>query len=274
MNARARTLWCIAVAGLAGCTMDDLSRDSANARVTSAAPVAGYSLVRSWPHDPGAFTQGLELRGGRMYESTGGEGTSSLRETIVETGAIVRQVKLQAGLFGEGITILGDKVYQLTWKSQRGFVYDLASFRRTGEFTYAGEGWGLTNDGQSLIMSDGGASLRFLDPATFSVTRTLTVKEGEREVSSLNELEWVDGEIYANVWMTDSIVRIDPSSGSVTGWIDLEGIFTDSDRRRYLQPDQAIDVLNGIAYDDSTRRLFVTGKWWPRLYEITVDSAR
>jgi len=270
----ARAICCLALAGLAACPGSETSREGSGSVANGGAPVAGYSVVRSWPHDPGAFTQGLELREGRLYEGTGGEGSSSLREVNLETGAIVRQATLQENLFGEGITILGDKVYQLTWKSRRGFVYDLATFRRTAEFTYDGEGWGLTNDGTSLIMSDGGATLRFLDPATFSVTRTVTAKEGNRDVSSLNELEWIDGEIYANVWMTDSIVRINPQSGTVTGWINLNGIFSASDRRRYLQPDQDVDVLNGIAFNDSTRRLFVTGKWWPRLYEIAVDSAR
>jgi glutamine cyclotransferase len=168
--------------------------------------------------------------------------------------------------------VLGDRIYQLTWKSQKGFVYDRRTFNKVREFEYTGEGWGLTNDGTSLVLSDGSATLRFIDPTTFAVTRTLTVKDGGRDVPKLNELEMVKGEIYANVWETNSIVRIDPASGNVLGWLDLAGLFTESDRRRYLKPGQQVDVLNGIAYDEVSGRLVVTGKWWPRLYEIAVDS--
>jgi glutamine cyclotransferase len=234
--------------------------------------VARFAVVKSWPHDPGAFTQGLEFEKGRLYEGTGGEGKSSLREVALETGDVIRMATLPANEFGEGITILGDRIYQLTWKSRKGFVYDLSTFKRISEFSYEGEGWGLANDGTSLIMSNGTDKLYFRDPRTFAVTRTVEVRDGTRPVSQLNELEWINGEVVANVWMSDSIVRINPQTGAVVGWVNLRGLFSSSDRGRYLQPAQVIDVLNGIAYDDSTRRLLVTGKWWPRIYEITIDS--
>ena len=238
------------------------------------APVARFRTVRSWPHDPGAFTQGLDFHEGKLYEGTGVEGQSTLREVSLQTGEVVRRVDLPTNVFGEGITVMGDRIYQVTWKSQKGYVYDRATFRRIGEFTYEGEGWGLTNDGSSLILSDGSARLRFIDPTTFQVQRTLTVKDGANEVSKLNELEMVKGEIYANVWEDHMIVRINPATGAVAGWIDLQGLFTESDRRRYLKPGQQVDVLNGIAYDEAADRLVVTGKWWPRLYEIAIDSTR
>ena len=234
--------------------------------------VARFTVVKSWPHDPGAFTQGLEFERGHLYEGTGGEGKSELREVALETGDVVRMSTLPANVFGEGITILGNRIYQLTWKSRKGYVYDLTTFKRVSEFTYDGEGWGLANDGRSLIMSDGSANLYFRDPASFAVTRTVEVRDGDRPVSQLNELEWVNGEVFANVWMTDSIVRINPASGAVIGWVNLRGLLSGSDRGRYLQPGQAVDVLNGIAWDDSSRRLLVTGKWWPRIYQITIDS--
>ena len=255
-----------------GCTTDAPAPRATDADTVPTAPVARFRTVRSWPHDPGAFTQGLDFHDGKLYEGTGVEGQSTLREISLETGAVLRKVDLPPDVFGEGITVLGDRVYQLTWKSRKGYVYDRATFRRLREFSYEGEGWGLTNDGTSLIMSDGSATLRFLDPSTFEVQRTITVRDGDREVAKLNELEMVKGEIYANVWETTSIARIDPATGTVTGWIRLDGIFTDSDRRRYLKPGQQVDVMNGIAYDEAANRLVVTGKWWPRLYEITVDS--
>jgi glutamine cyclotransferase len=165
-------------------------------------------------------------------------------------------------------------LYQLTWKSRRGFVYDVATFRHLDEFTYDGEGWGLTTDGQSLIMSDGTAILRFLDPRTFAVQRTVTVRDGEADIDSLNELEWVNGQVWANVWQSDSLARIDPASGRLLGWIDLSSLMPPSDVRRYLPPGADVDVLNGIAYDEVSNRLVVTGKNWPLLYEIRVDTTR
>ena len=259
----------------AGACRDDGAAGARNPPPPVVAPdprVAGFTVVKSWPHDPGAFTQGLEFEQGRLYEGTGGEGKSELREVALQTGDVLRMATLPQNTFGEGITILGNRVYQLTWKSKRGFVYDLTTFKRISEFAYEGEGWGLANDGTSLIMSDGSDSLTFRDPATFAVSRTLQVADGDRAVSQLNELEWVNGEIYANIWQSDSLVRIDPRSGEVIGYINLRGIFSPSDRSRYLQPGQAVDVLNGIAYDDATGRLLVTGKWWPRIYQIAIDT--
>ena len=254
------------------CTPDSPASRANASPPASTAPVARFRTVRSWPHDPGAFTQGLDFHNGRLYEGTGVEGQSTLREVALETGAVLRKVDLPSNVFGEGITVLGDRIYQVTWKSRTGYVYDRVSLRRLREFTYDGEGWGLTNDGTSLILSDGSATLRFIDPATFAVQRTLTVKDGNRDVPKLNELEMVNGEIWANVWESSSLVRINPATGAVIGWVNLEGLFTDSDRRRYLKPGQQVDVLNGIAFDETTGRLVVTGKWWPRMYEITVDS--
>ena len=271
--------WRVAVVCLVtfatACSPDDSAGSPRTAAATPAprTAVAGFKTVRSWPHDPEAFTQGLDFHEGKLYEGTGVEGKSTLREVVLETGAVVRKIDLPPEFFGEGITVLGDRIYQLTWKSQKGFVYDRATFRRLQEFQYEGEGWGLTNDGTSLIMSNGSAVLKFIDPSTFAVERTITVKDGGRDIPKLNELEMVNGEIYANVWESFSIVRIDPATGAVVGWVDLDGIFSDSDRRRYLKPGQQVDVLNGIAFDEASGRLLVTGKWWPRMYEITVDAA-
>jgi glutaminyl-peptide cyclotransferase len=265
---------CLMLVIAIGCP-DDSTRSASDRPPPVVIPdsrVARFTIVKSWPHDPGAFTQGLEFERGHLYEGTGGEGKSELREVALETGDVVRMATLPQNVFGEGITVLGNRIYQLTWKSHKGYVYDLATFKRVSEFTYDGEGWGLANDGQSLIMSDGSARITFRDPSTFAVTRTVEVRDNARPVTQLNELEWVDGEIFANVWMTDSIVRINPQSGAVIGWVNLRGLFSESDRARYLQPGQAIDVLNGIAWDESNRRLLVTGKWWPRIYQVTIDS--
>ncbi len=258
---------------LSACSTDDSSGSPSNAAATPArgAPSTSFRTVRSWPHDPGAFTQGLDFHEGKLYEGTGVEGKSTLREVVLETGEVLRKIDLPPDVFGEGITVLGDRIYQLTWKSQKGYVYDRATFRRLQEFEYRGEGWGLTNDGTSLIMSDGSAALRFINPTTFAVERTVTATDSGRDVPKLNELEMVNGEIYANVWESNSIVRINPATGVVIGWIDLDGIFSESDRRRYLKPGQQVDVLNGIAYDETSGRLVVTGKWWPRMYEIAVS---
>ena len=276
MRAPLRLLSCAALAVLSACPGDagGGAKDPPPAVVAPDPRVARFTVVKSWPHDPGAFTQGLEFENGRLYEGTGTEGKSTLREVALETGDVIRMATLPSDVFGEGITILGNRIYQLTWKSKKGYVYDLTTFKRISEFSYTGEGWGLANDGTSLIMSDGSATLTFRDPTTFAVTRTIEARDGDKPISQLNELEWVNGEIYANVWQSDSIVRINPQSGAVIGWINLHGIFSGSDRGRYLQPGQAVDVLNGIAWDDSSGRLLVTGKWWPRIYQITVDSAR
>lgn len=232
-------------------------------RIPAAAPVFGYEIVNRYPHDPEAFTQGLIYRDGFLYESTGLHGRSSLRKVRLETGQVVARREIDRRYFAEGLTDWGDRLIQLTWESNIGFVYDLSSFTLLRTFDYPGEGWGITHDGRRLIMSDGTPALRFLDPATFRETGRLVVRDGGRPVDDLNELEFVEGEIYANVWLTDRIAIIAPDSGRVSAWVDLGGLLP----RRTLRGD---DVLNGIAYDAARKRLFVTGKLWPALFEIRV----
>jgi len=224
----------------------------------------GYQVVHVYPHDPEAFTQGLEYRAGFLYEGTGLEGRSSLRKVKLETGQVVQKTDLAPEFFGEGITVLNQQIFELTWRAQTGFVYDQASFRRLRFFRYAGEGWGLTNDGAQIYMSDGTAQIRVWDPATLQERRRITVRDNGKPVALLNELEYVNGEIFANVWESDRVARISPANGSVTGWIDLSGLLTAADRV------EQVDVLNGIAYDSIGDRLFVTGKLWPKLFEIKV----
>jgi len=225
-------------------------------------PVYGYQVVHSWPHDRGAFTEGLLYHDGILLESTGLNGASTLRKVDLESGRVLAEVKLPTEYFGEGTTVLGGRVYQLTWQNRKGFIYDLATLGREGEFSYEGEGWGLTTDGRSLIMSDGSNQIRFLDPATFRVTRTISVLNQGQPLRMLNELEYIKGEIYANVWQTAFVVRIDPASGRLLGMIDLTGLLQPGDY------DEHTDVLNGIAYDPVGDRIFVTGKDWPRLFEV------
>jgi glutamine cyclotransferase len=232
------------------------------------APAAhyGYQIVNIWPHDSNAFTQGLILSGGQLLESTGQEGFSSLRRVDLETGKVLKKVDVPEPYFAEGIALLNGKIYQLTWQHHVGFIYDAQSFERVGEFQYTGEGWGLATDGKSLILSDGSNRLRFLDPSDFHVSRTITVLDGQNPVKELNELEFVQGEIYANVWHDNRIATIDPQSGRVTAWIDLNGLMPEGEL-----PDEEA-VLNGIAYDQANNRLYVTGKLWPRLFEIRVKK--
>ncbi|HML94668.1 MAG TPA: glutaminyl-peptide cyclotransferase [Thermodesulfobacteriota bacterium] len=230
-------------------------------------PAYGYEVVASYPHDPSAFTQGLLLEDGVLYESTGRRGQSSLRKVDLETGEVLRIRNLPGVYFGEGAAMAGDKIIQLTWRSQKGFVYDKHTFELLETFTYPGEGWGLTYDGRSLIMSDGTDVLRYLDPATLKETGKLEVYGENGPVKSLNELEFVEGEIFANIWGSDRIARVDPGTGRVKGWIDLSGILPEKDRKG------GEDVLNGIAYDPGRKRLFVTGKLWPKLYEIRIVPA-
>lgn len=231
--------------------------------VAGGAPVSEYRVVESFPHDRQAFTQGLAWDGDALLESTGLHGKSSLRRVDLRTGKVRQKHRLGKEFFGEGAVIVGERVIQLTWRSGTGFVYDLSSFKQLATFPIAGEGWGITWDGRRLIMSDGSATLRFLDPVTFRETGRIQVRDGGDPVARLNELEYVEGEIWANVWWTDRIARIDPGTGRVTGWVDLEGI---------LSPFAVgqKDVLNGIAWDPEGRRLFVTGKRWPRIFEIEV----
>lgn len=221
----------------------------------------GYKVVRSYPHDRGAFTQGLLYLDGVFYEGTGQLGQSSIRKVRVETGEVLQIRKTDEQYFGEGIVICDDRLIQLTWQHGLGFVYDRNTFEPKGTFKYSGEGWGLTHDGTRLIMSDGTPVLRFLDPKTLQQTGKLAVHDRGVPVDDLNELEYVKGEIFANVWQTQRVARISPKTGEVSGWIDLRGLLNPRDA-------VGVDVLNGIAYDAKGDRLFVTGKWWPRVFEI------
>lgn len=226
--------------------------------------VFGYEVIHTYPHDADAFTQGLVFHDGRLLESTGQEGKSSLRSVELETGKVLKKVDVPGPYFAEGLTLLKGKIYQLTWQHQRGFIYDAASFEKTGEFTYRGEGWGLANDGESLIVTDGTNRIRFLDPDNFRVRKTIAVFDRSTPIDNLNEVEYVQSEIYANVWHEDRIAMIDPQTGRVNGWIDLRGLLS----RGEVRDEEA--VLNGIAYDEANGRLFVTGKLWPKLFEIRV----
>lgn len=226
--------------------------------------VAGFQVVNVFPHDPQAFCQGLVYDNGQLYEGTGENGTSSLRLVELDTGRVLKHVPLDRRFFGEGITLLGDSIYQLTWKSRRAFVFDRETLAYQRTLQYRGEGWGLTHDGTHLIMSDGSSTLRFLDPATFKEVRKVFVRDGRRRISNLNELEFVKGEIYANIWHSDRIARIAPDDGRILGWIDLSTLWP-----QRVRPGRE-HVLNGIAYDEQGDRLFVTGKNWPKLYEIRV----
>jgi glutamine cyclotransferase len=221
-----------------------------------------YEIVNTFPHDRSAFTQGLVYLDGKLIESTGLNGHSTLREVELQSGRVLRQVVVPERYFAEGLAVLGGKAYQLTWQAQKGFVYDEASFQLEHEFAYTGEGWGLATDGHWLIMSDGTAQIRFLDPGTFKVERTIQVAVRDQRVSQLNELEYIQGEIFANVWRTDFVVRIDPTNGAVTGVINFAGLLAPADH------DANTDVLNGIAYDIGNDRLFVTGKCWPKLFQV------
>jgi glutamine cyclotransferase len=227
-------------------------------------PQYGYRVVHVYPHDRRAFTQGLEFRAGFLYEGTGLEGRSSLRKVKLETGEVVQQIALRPQYFGEGITVLNQQIVELTWRTQIGFVYDQASFRPLRSFDYPGEGWGLANDGQQIYMSDGSAEIRCWDPVTLREMRRFTVRDAGKPVTRLNELEYVHGEVYANVWTTDRVVRFSPKDGRVLGWVDLSGLLSAQDRA------EQVDVLNGIAYDILGDRLFVTGKLWPKLFEIKI----
>lgn len=221
-------------------------------------------VVKTMPHDDQAFTQGLYFQDGHLFEGTGEEGASGIRKVKIEDGTVVQQQDLAPPYFGEGIVGWKDKIYQLTWKDGKGFIYGAGDFAEKGSFSYSGEGWGLTHDGKRLIMSDGSASLRFLDPETMQQTGTLAVTANGCPVEKLNELEWVDGEIYANIWQTDLIARIDPKTGHVIGFLDVTALGPPAPGRD--------DVANGIAWDGAGKRLFVTGKNWPQLYEVTAGD--
>jgi glutamine cyclotransferase len=227
------------------------------------ATVAGFEVVAAYPHDSAAFTQGLAIEAGQLYEGTGQYGASTLRRVDLESGRPEKQRALGPRYFGEGIAILGGLVYQLTWQNGVVVVYDLETFEVERTMQYNGEGWGLTHDGRQLIMSDGSATIRFRDPQTFAVTREIEVRAAGAPLSKLNELEYIDGEIWANIWYDDRIARISPADGEVLGFIDLSALYPQSAR-------DSEAVLNGIAYDAAADRLFVTGKNWPQLYEIKV----
>jgi glutaminyl-peptide cyclotransferase len=233
-----------------------------SARPKGDLPVFTYEVVHAWPHQRDAFTQGLVFLDGVLLESTGLNGQSSLRRVDLQTGDVLQRVEVPSEYFAEGLAALDGKLFQLTWRNHKCFVYDLLTFRVEKEFAYDGEGWGLTTDGQRLIMSDGTDQLRFIDPKTFKEDRRIGVKALGQPVHRLNELEYVKGQIYANVWGTDQIVRIDPATGEVVSVIDFAGLLPRRDR------DKNTDVLNGIAYDPVGERLFVTGKCWPTLFEV------
>lgn len=237
-----------------------------NASTPRAIPTYSYEVVNSWPHDPQAFTQGLVFHNGALLESTGQYGQSSLRRVNLTTGETLRRISVPRQYFAEGMTVFNEKIYQVTWQEEKGFIYDAESLRLEREFSYEGEGWGLTHDNQHLILSDGSNQLRFLDPTNFRVVRTINVSENNLPLRELNELEFVKGEIYANIWHRDRIVRIDPNTGRILGWIDLTGLLPEAQRGN---PEA---VLNGIAYDEAGDRLFVTGKLWPRIFEIRLRS--
>lgn len=252
---------------ISGCVSAESDIDSSQSRVRkyatdSSAVKYSYKIINTFPHDPGAFTQGLVWDDGVLYEGTGLYGKSSLRKTKLESGEVLKRVKLPDRFFGEGVTIFRNRIIQLSWRSNIGFVYDKNTLNVVRTFRYDQEGWGITHDGDKLIMSDGSANLYFLDPGTFKEIGTIEVRDKMGPVTKLNELEYIRGQIFANVWKTDRIAIIDPLNGQVKGWIELQGLtdLAGGDRRE--------KTLNGIAYDKERDRLFVTGKLWPKIYEI------
>ena len=224
----------------------------------------GYQIISTRAHDETSYIEGLQWVDGRLFESAGLYGASTLREVEPATGKIIRKRPLAKTVFGEGLTIMGNEMWVLTWKENTAYVFEPDTFKPIRTHTYQGEGWGLTNDGQQLIMSDGSSTLRFINPKDFTTAKTLEVLDGKSPVTNLNELEWIDGQIFANIYQTDKIARISPQDGHVTGWLDLAGL-----RRQLGQPNRA-EVLNGIAYEKSTGHLLVTGKYWPQMFEIKV----
>jgi glutaminyl-peptide cyclotransferase len=249
-------------AGVLACSGSSTAKQTTDgAAAAEDVPVYSYEVINTWPHDAEAYTQGLVFHDGTLFESTGLYGSSSLRRVELKTGKVKKKVEIDRQYFAEGMTIFGDKIFQLTWQAQKGFVYDLKKLRQEGEFVYEGQGWGLTHDNHSLIMSDGTNRIRFLDPSNFQVQRTISVYENGHPLTELNELEFIKGEIYANIWKTDRIVRIDPTTGKINAWIDMTGLHHGGD-------DRPENCLNGIAYDAESDRLFVTGKRWAKMYEI------
>lgn len=235
----------------------------------AAVPTYDYKVVRSYPHDAQAFTEGLLYRDGVLYESTGLNGKSSIRKVDLASGRVLQSKDIPPQYFGEGLTAWGDTLVGLTWQTQTGFVFDLKTFELKSQFAYPGEGWGLTHNGKELIMSDGTSTLRFLDPKTFLEVRRVKVTADGIAVDQLNELEVVEGEIYANIWHTNTIARIDPSTGKITGWIDFSKLYPDAGKGYNSE-----NVMNGIAYDAEKKRLFVTGKLWPKIYEVKITPRK
>ncbi|MET0289048.1 MAG: glutaminyl-peptide cyclotransferase [Pseudoxanthomonas sp.] len=239
-------------------------------RASAEIPVQGVTVVKAYPHDTGAYTEGLFVRDGRLYESTGEIGASSIRRVDLATGKVLQQADTPAPYYGEGIIAAGDRLVQLTWRNRGGFVYDLQTFKPLGVFTYEGEGWALTSDGHTLYMSDGTPTIRKLDPDTLQQTGTIEVTADGKPLKNLNELEWVKGEIWANVWLTSRIARIHPGDGKVVGWIDLAPLVPTPEELT----DPTNDVANGIAYDAEQDMLYVTGKRWPKLFEIKLKPLK
>jgi glutaminyl-peptide cyclotransferase len=250
---------------LFGSTRSSLKEETNNAvRTDGRAQRIAYEVVNSCPHDPTSFTQGLLWHDGGFYESTGQYGQSKLRRLEFPSGRVLKEIRLSPQLFGEGLALVDNRLIQLTWQSQRGFVYDLTTFKVEREFSYSTEGWGLTYDGKSLILSDGSSDLFYYDPQTFKTIRKLAVRMNGEPVTELNELEFIEGEIWSNVWQQDLILQIEPSTGTVKSFLDLKGILAPSDKTG------GENVLNGIAYDGEHKRIFITGKLWPRIFEIKI----
>ncbi len=266
----AMALACGSAPAPSAATVDPAASTQSPAQTSGTAPARppalAYRVVRTHPHDRSAFTQGLQLVDGELYEGTGLHGQSSLRRVDLRSADVRQRIALEPRYFGEGIAVVGERIIQLTWQSGTGFVYDRRTFERLRTFTYTGEGWGLTHDGARLIMSDGTDTLRFWHPETLEETGRLVVRAGTLPVAGLNELEAVDGVVYANVWPTDRVARIDPASGQVTGWLDFSTLLTPTEKAR------GVDVLNGIAYDQASGHLLVTGKLWPWIFEIALDG--
>jgi len=233
--------------------------------LAAAPPEYRVVIVHAYPHDRKAFTQGFEYHDGKFYEGTGLEGRSTVRVDDLATGKVLQWTGISPLIFGEGITVIHDRIIEITWHSQVGFIYKKSDLVRSGEFHYEGEGWGLANDGAHIYFSDGSASIRILNPDSLAEIRRITVHDGAKQILMLNELEWVRGEIWANIWQTDRIARISPTDGTVLGWIDAAGLLTPEDIGG-----QPVDVLNGIAYDAATNRIFLTGKLWPKIFEVRV----
>ncbi len=260
----ASTAWARQAIGAAGLLASALTGAAAPA-AAHPTPIYSYQVVHAYPHDRGAFTEGLLFRDGYLYESTGQNGHSSIRKVELQTGRVLQQRNLPDAVFGEGIVDWGDRLIGVTWHSGTGYVFKLKTFDYEKNFAYPGEGWGMTRSDKRLLLSDGTATIRLLDPQTLAQTGSITVTDQGAPVTELNELEWIKGTIYANVWKTNRIARIDPKSGRVTSWIDLSGLLAHSGRTT-----DGADVLNGIAYDAQRDRLFVTGKYWPDVFEIKV----